>query len=296
MEKIGIVILHYLNIKETIACISSFLKQDRTNVMIKIVVVDNGSNNGTGKLLQQKYRENTFVDILLLPNNLGFAKGNNAGLYFLQKKFIPDFVVYSNSDIIFTNESFFDWILDDYDKYHFSVLGPDVYSITNNFHQSPCYNLTYKDAKKMLHASLRNYFCIKLLYNCKLFLILKYIINMQNKRKKHSKILAPDYRKSSNQFTLHGSLLVFSSDFYKYFPEGLFDKTFLYVEENILKLYCDITHLNMVYDSNYSVNHVQAASTSLVCKDEYKHKLFRLKYIIESLKCYINLCKKYRYH
>ena len=73
MSKFAFVILHYLTIDDTIACIDSIINNIEYD-KYTIVVVDNGSENNTGKLLKNKYSGSKKIRILLNVENLGFAK------------------------------------------------------------------------------------------------------------------------------------------------------------------------------------------------------------------------------
>lgn len=280
MINIGIVILHYLNVEETRKCIASYKTLDKTNLQINIVVVDNGSNNGSGELLEELTANEENISILRLEKNLGFAKGNNAGLQFLKSLHSFDFIVYSNSDIEFLDKNFYNWIVSDYKKYKFSVLGPDIYSVNNKFHQSPCQNMDIKTIKKFKQKypiRLFTYFILSLMtsndFLLNIYLVLQKIYkkNINNyKNILFNQIITKDV-------TLHGALFVLSRDFLKEYPNGICDETFLYFEENILKCYCEKKGLKMVYDGTYCVNHMQAASTSILFKGKYDREIFRLK-------------------
>ena len=71
------VILHYQSLEETDVCVRNILKKLPNRG--KIFVVDNGSPNGSGEALQEKYRDAPDVTIILTGKNLGFARGNNVG-------------------------------------------------------------------------------------------------------------------------------------------------------------------------------------------------------------------------
>lgn len=79
--KVCYVILHYNTIDKTIQCISSVLKQKIQSIKtdVKIIIVDNGSLNNSGKILQKKYKTNKAVHIIIEKENHGFARGNNIG-------------------------------------------------------------------------------------------------------------------------------------------------------------------------------------------------------------------------
>ena len=63
MNKIAVVVLNYMNYKETINCTDSVLKQKNIEFEIVIVIVDNGSPNESYKELGKEYRNNNSVPI-----------------------------------------------------------------------------------------------------------------------------------------------------------------------------------------------------------------------------------------
>jgi GT2 family glycosyltransferase len=267
MFNLGIVILHYKNVYETEKCIESYLSQDCENINVKIVIVDNGSCNGTGAQLRDEYKNISFLYVDILDQNLGFAKGNNIGMKFLREKFSPDFIVYSNSDIELLNNQFYHWIIADYEQYGFGVLGPDIYSTTKKNHQSPTPNFSYRRAieRKFFNFSLY---------------------------KKVKNRISPwevDYKTITSKYTLHGALLIFSVKFFEAYPDGIYDKTFLYLEEAFLRFYCDEKNILMLYDGTYRVNHIQAASTSGNIDGEKERKKLRNKRFNRSLNLYLKL-------
>lgn len=80
------VILHYMAKQETIDCVASILKKTKAEPMkVSIVIVDNASANGTGRELQQLYQGAENIYVILNPENLGFARGNNVGFEFAKK-------------------------------------------------------------------------------------------------------------------------------------------------------------------------------------------------------------------
>ena len=80
-KKIGFVILHYMALEDTVNCVESILN----NVPLSnIVIVDNASTNKSGMKLAEMYKDNQLISVLLLEENLGFAKGNNKGIEFFK--------------------------------------------------------------------------------------------------------------------------------------------------------------------------------------------------------------------
>ena len=89
---VAFVILHYKNFNDTIECIDSIKKIEGNK---KIIVVDNNSLAETEIEKLKKIVD----DIVLLNENLGFAKANNKGIS-LALEYNPKFVVAINNDII----------------------------------------------------------------------------------------------------------------------------------------------------------------------------------------------------
>jgi GT2 family glycosyltransferase len=96
---VGIIILNYDTYEETIKLVDE-LQEQSINNLLQIVVVDNASLNMSYtylKPLEQKYAN---VTILETGFNLGYAKGNNYGLKYLEKNIMPEYVVILNNDVI----------------------------------------------------------------------------------------------------------------------------------------------------------------------------------------------------
>jgi hypothetical protein len=73
------------------ALISAKYCQERMKVNISILLVDNGSQDGTVKAVKKEYPT---VRVLALPENVGTSRGNNAGLRMID----DEFVLLLNSD------------------------------------------------------------------------------------------------------------------------------------------------------------------------------------------------------
>ena len=128
------VILHYQAIEETETCVETI--KENTDRDYHIVIVDNDSPNKSGKKLQLEYENDDHITVLLNKDNSGFALGNNKG-YKEAKKYDPNYIVVLNSDVEITQSDFCERLDDAYLKYHFDVLGPDIYSTRTNSHQNP---------------------------------------------------------------------------------------------------------------------------------------------------------------
>ena len=98
------VILHYKTIEDTDKCIQSILQLNES-LRTRIVVLDNGSNNGSGEMLQKKYAAYDNIKIVISDHNLGFSNGNNYAYSIAKTEYDPNFMIVCNSDIIFAQRS-----------------------------------------------------------------------------------------------------------------------------------------------------------------------------------------------
>lgn len=99
MGTICFVILNYKTWREAAACAESILKTQQGQD-IRIVLVDNGSGNGSEESLREEFAGEKRVHVIASEKNLGFARGNNLGIRYARSHFEPDFIVAANSDII----------------------------------------------------------------------------------------------------------------------------------------------------------------------------------------------------
>ena len=76
MKDIYIIILNYNQKYLTTDCINSILNS--TYVNYKILVVDNGSNDGSVEYFSKLFKGK--IDLIINSNNYGFSKGENIGI------------------------------------------------------------------------------------------------------------------------------------------------------------------------------------------------------------------------
>ncbi|TAH09079.1 MAG: glycosyltransferase family 2 protein [Sphingobacteriia bacterium] len=72
---VAVVLVNWNSFEETNNCINSLYEITYTNY--SIILVDNGSSDGSGKLLEQTHRN---IKVLYNEQNTGFTGGNNKGL------------------------------------------------------------------------------------------------------------------------------------------------------------------------------------------------------------------------
>lgn len=91
--KLWIIIINYNGIYDTMECIESILKSDYT---AEILIIDNASDNGEGEILEKEY---TNIHVIKSKENLGFAGGNNLGIWFAVEHG-ADYIMLLNNDTV----------------------------------------------------------------------------------------------------------------------------------------------------------------------------------------------------
>lgn len=79
MIDLSIIIVSYNTKKLTLDCIDSILKEG-SKLKVEIIVVDNGSKDGSVEELRKVWRKNRNVLLIENKENLGFSKANNQGI------------------------------------------------------------------------------------------------------------------------------------------------------------------------------------------------------------------------
>ena len=132
----GFVVLHYLDFEMTKQCVLNILENCH-KYNIKIVIVDNASQNGSGENLKKYFEYEHRITVIINEENLGFANGNNVGYEYLKKFEYINFIIILNNDVLIKQNNFLDTVVLLYQRKHFSVLGPDIYNPIEKKHQNP---------------------------------------------------------------------------------------------------------------------------------------------------------------
>ena len=223
------VILHHKTLDVSLSCLDNLLKVAPDS---PIVVVDNGSNDGSGEELRRRFADYKNVVVIINDQNLGFAKGNNVGYKYVKDNFDVDCVVVMNNDVIITQPNFVEILASYMLENHLYVCGPDIITPEGR-HQNP-----------LQREPFSTFRIIKwILMDCMRLIMLK--LHLFEK-----KILAT-YTSVSNSYqrqdidlngitdcVLHGSCVAYSSDYLSKEDFAFVPVTFLYAEEMILADYC----------------------------------------------------------
>lgn len=292
--KIGIVILHYNNIEDTIECVKSILeimKKSKNKLLsFKIVIVDNNSSNGTGQLLKDQYLNHNEVTVILLKQNLGFARGNNSGYTHLIETFSPKFIILFNNDVIIKDENFFDSIVQKYDMDGFAVAGPSIFNPIEGIYQSPLsinseYNSAFITRQKIVLnlQRIRNYLIYRMPF---VFNKVSKIIRDRRSRKRNH------ITQKINNAVIHGACIILSEQYISKFPEGLYEQTFMYYEEYILNFFCNKCDLKEIFYPDLEVIHLEGQSIKSVNSSWKNGADFKINSSKDSIKILENLIRE----
>lgn len=266
--KFCFVILHYLNVMDTKECVESILN----NIVyenVHVVIVDNGSPNHSGDILQDSYKDNLLVDVIINENNLGFAKGNNIGFQYAKYVLKSEYIILINNDTKIVQNNFCDSVIKIFEKTDFDILGPKIISLVDKKNQNPV-PYTFKNNLSIVKRILN--YTIK--YAA---LFIPYIknINLESRYDSEAKINLSDYQ-------LHGCCLIFSKNYISIY-DGLCPRTFMYCEEDFLKYYAVKYDLKMLYSSNIEIFHKEGSATKSLNNSSIESMRFFYKNNIISL-------------
>ena len=282
--KFTFVILNYKNYEDTVQCINSILKN--INHEKYIVVVDNASKNGVHERISDKYRNVENVFCIENDNNLGFAKGNNVGFEFAKNKLKSDYICLINNDTLIYQKDFIQRCIKSYQEDKYYILGPDIISTIDNKHQNP-----HGEKVPNLKYVLKNIIKESILY-----FVSNYTQLYEKLRNISKKTDYIDKRKTNKIFDvkLHGSCMVFSPSYVRR-KDGIYDKTFMYGEEDILFYQCNKEKMLMVFNPEAIIYHKEGASTNITTGSVSKEKRkFYYKNRIKSSFCLLRVMIKYK--
>lgn len=269
------VILHYRAMEMTKTCVERIRALDGEK---HIVIVDNASPDGTGRMLQEEYAKEEHITVLLNPENAGFAKGNNLGIHWVCNHLSAEFTVVLNNDVEIQQKDFITRTENIYQKEPFDVLGPDILSVFSGIHQNPksMRGCTLDSVRKKRANVKRSMNPILLLLSSgekNSPLIWRYV---QRRRRAKQRI---DTSIPVKNVVLHGSCVIFSKRYLKDHPEPFYPKTYMYYEMEILDWMCRREGSEVRYDPSISVLHYQHEAS----KQEMRSIIRRSKFVMDCL-------------
>ena len=261
---IYIIILNYLAHGDTIECIESMDKLNYFNY--KIIIVDNGSNNNSFKILSDKYKNSNNIYVVNTGENLGFSNGFNYGIK-IAKRHNPDNIVVMNNDMVFTDSN----ILMKLNKIaamdpNCVAIGPKIITYSND-NQNP-HRLHRPTPLQVVTSELAYHYFTLYRKNRNFFDKVKKLFN-PFKEKKFSESKNGIYR----VYSIHGSFIFFTKNFFKYFDLPFDDRNFLREEELILgeMIYNHPADIYLAYYPKTEIFHKEDSTMKLVFDDRKYH-------------------------
>lgn len=283
MIEVCFVILHYNTLEVTRRCIAS-IQRMKDQDKIAIVIVDNASPDGSGRVLDNQYRESARVKVILKETNDGFSAGNNEGCAIAMAEWNPEFLVVANNDIEFCQTDFVKKISQEYERRSFDVLGPDIYDPVTDKHQSPI-SVNPPKMKRVNRTILLNQ-CALGLYPIVYPMVKKYFGCHIHEEQA---VRPLEYQEN---VCLMGACFIFSK---KYVMEKavLFSpETKFYYEEFILTLWCRRHGRKIVYQPELQVWHQAGKATETIANCLKEQIRFLMENILNAAKVYRNYLRE----
>ena len=268
MKQFAFVILHYNTIDDTKACVESIRKYIK-GASYHIIIVDNCSPNQSGAVLEEDYKSNEDITIILNSSNLGFARGNNVGFKYAKDVLHSDYIVLLNSDTELLEDNFIELIEREYNISNFAVLGPMI--------ETPKAPYVTQIGR---HTLMTRSQCVKSMFILSWYYLLSLVgldigfrkLFVSKKNKDYSSAI----HKREENVQLHGCFLIFSSLYIEKF-DGLNPQTFLYREEDLLFLRLKKCGLMSVYQPALRVFHKEQSATESLFNSEREKRKFGYK-------------------
>lgn len=310
MGNISFVILNYKTYEESIACAESVLAT-QTYPDIWIVIVDNGSKNGSVEKLEEHFAGEERVHIIAAEENLGFAKGNNLGIAYAREHFLPDFIVAANSDIILEQPDYCEQLIAIYERKPYAILGGDIVDASRTQHFNPVarervYTVSYMRKQALVSEAKAWMFRLIKLFHLKKAVVGHYGIATDETgadvrdgsknlttREVGGKSVAADscITEEVEGALLHGCCMVFSKDFFKEF-EGFWPDTFLYAEEEIVYYLAMKKGMRILYAPSVNCMHKEAVTTNQLYRDFCDAKIFYFSNVAKSYWKFLKLMQQ----
>lgn len=119
-----IIILNYNKKINIIECLDSIFKMDYKNY--KVVVVDNGSSDGSVEAIKSKYPN---IHLIESKINLGAAGGRNLAIKYTREKLNYDFILFLDNDIIIDKSALSEMIRSFDSKENIGIVTPKCYQM-----------------------------------------------------------------------------------------------------------------------------------------------------------------------
>lgn len=262
---LGIVILNYLNWWDTVDLVDSIRKQSFKN--FEIIIVDNNSANESVEQLTKLYKDEGNIHLLVSKSNQGYARGNNIGIEYAINSLKVARVLLVNNDVLLLQEDYLERLSEIEYSNDIGAIGTKILD-SQNGDQNPIYNVkSFREA------------CIGPLYNMPIFqpvFKLRRVLKKKRANSISSKGISEEVNVTKGSYILHGSVILLTENYLKMYP-GLYPKTFMFFEENILDYLMKRHNLKAFYYDSLVAKHKEDQSSSVAFENVNSAKLAMLK-------------------
>lgn len=284
---IGFVVLHYMTEDVTYRAVETLLSKVDTQ-FYRIIIVDNGSEDGSGQRIAEKYRNFEKIIVILNSENIGFARGNNLGFRYIKENYHSKYIILMNNDVYLWSGAIYNELEKEYSISQFAVLGPLIMTKNGRCDINPVSSFkNYRDILKYYKTIKKVYW----LQQKHLFGFYKVLSKCKDNLLRKNRNTLKEYTSKSYNVQLHGCFLVFSEKYIKKF-DGLDERTFLYMEEDILYKHVMDCNMTTVYDPEIVVFHEEDVATN--ARTDTRKIKFKYRHTINSCKVLIDLYNKNR--
>ncbi|MDT2602294.1 glycosyltransferase family 2 protein [Enterococcus hulanensis] len=264
-KKFGIVILNYLNWRDTVECIDSLFQQSYQD--FQIVIVDNCSKNESVLELDFLYHAEERITILKTNSNLGFAKGNNIGIKELKKMGVFKIFVINNDIILNEKDYLYELFHHEYSA-EIGVIGTAIVN-KSSINQNP---IQAKVDLKLILKEMAIIFSKRIIFKSKFLLKISRKLLAKKIEHLNDESETINSLEVSKPYYLHGSAVFFTEHYLKKF-DGFYPFTFLYFEEIILSLILKKSNLDFLYIPQLSIFHKEDQASILSFNNKEAKKL-----------------------
>ena len=202
-----------------------------------------------------------------------------------------------NNDMEIRQHDFIGRMEQSYEEHRFAIMGPDIYSTKKKYHQNPQTRkiMTRKDLERSVRV-LKAKNAMRFVFPVKWFLMEK--LREVKKLRGTKEQSEPAQTQSGGRYVdhvveeplLHGSCYIFSEDFIRRHPDGCFyDKTFMYMEAEILYYRARRDGEKMIYDPGLRVDHHEDVATDATFKKQSQKSIVTVKCMLQSTKAFLEL-------
>lgn len=135
MPHVFIIIVNWNGKEDTINCLSSLKRLYTEEIELNIIVVDNGSSDGSAKVIRKKFPS---VIVHESRENLGFSGGNNIGIDLALQKG-ADYIWLLNNDTVVDKDSLSE-LLKPFNDETIGVAGSKIYFASGREYHKDRYN------------------------------------------------------------------------------------------------------------------------------------------------------------